>query len=105
MPDPSPIEKLPCVHEAFTITSRVARMEDREGLIGNFMLEMRIACTQCGLPFVFGGVPPGLSFTGPRVSIDGTELNIPIEPENEKRLFTSARYEMPPQSVDYKEIN
>ena len=29
------------------------------------------------------------------VSIDGLELNVPIEPQGEPALYTSARYEMP----------
>ncbi len=86
-----------CKHEAFGCNCKVARMEDRQGAVGEFMLEVTVTCAQCGEPFRFLGLPAGLSFTRPTVGITGIELNIPIEPQGEPRIFTSAAYEMPPQ--------
>lgn len=87
-----------CKHEQFSCACKVGRMEDRVGAVGEFMLEVKVACIQCGEPFRMLGLPAGLSFTRPMVSIDGLELRIPIEPQGDPRLFTSAHFEMPPQA-------
>lgn len=47
---------------------------------GRYMAEIRISCTQCGLPFQFLGLEPGLDLNGARVSVDGLEANIAICP-------------------------
>jgi len=59
----------------------VARLENDEGLISGFMAEIRIHCVECGKPFQFLGLEPGLDMRGARVSIDGLEANIAICPE------------------------
>lgn len=66
-----------CDHRNFNATCKVARMEDS----GRFLLEATVRCTDCGKPFQFLGLQPGLDFNGARVSIDGLELNIGICPE------------------------
>jgi hypothetical protein len=48
---------------------------------GRFMLEATVRCTDCGKPFQFLGLKPGLDFDGARVSLDGLELNVAITPE------------------------
>lgn len=80
-----------CAHEAFAASTTIARLEDT----GRFICELRVCCVQCREAFRFMGMKAGLSFERPAVSIDGVEANLPIEPEGEKQLFTSASYEMP----------
>jgi len=46
-----------------------------------FMAELRIFCGDCGKPFQFLGLEPGLDTQGARVSIDGLEASIAISPE------------------------
>lgn len=87
MTDPATL----CEHPEFRAEVDVNRLED----IGRFHADVRIFCAKCGEAFRFIGVPAGLSFTGPAVSVDGIELSLPIEPEGEKRLASSATFEMP----------
>jgi hypothetical protein len=77
-----------CVHDNFHADVRVARIED----VGKFVAEIRVTCVTCGEPFRFVGVPAGLSYAQPMVSIDGLELNAPIEPEIETRLHERATF-------------
>lgn len=88
-----PATKLPaaCQHLEFAAAVGVARLEDS----GRFMCELRVCCVDCREPFRFKGIPPGLSFDRPTVSIDGLEAHLPIEPEGDRRLFSSASFEMP----------
>jgi hypothetical protein len=78
-----------CTHPEFSAQVKIARVED----VGKFVAEIAIACGVCGEPFRFVGVPAGLSYERPMVSIDGLELNAPIEPEIEKRLHATATYQ------------
>lgn len=80
-----------CAHEDFAANVAVARLLDT----GKFVAEVTVHCTQCGEPFRFVGVPAGLRFDAPTVSIDGTTLNAPIEPELEKKLHDAASFQMP----------
>lgn len=66
-----------CDHTNFDASVRVARIEDK----GRFMAEVRIACKDCGQPFQFMGLQPGLNFDGATVSLDGLEANIGIHPQ------------------------
>lgn len=61
----------------FSASVGVARLEDS----GGFMTEIRVQCAECGLPFQFLGLEPGLDMQGARVSIDGLEANIAIVPQ------------------------
>ena len=69
-----------CQHEAFSAKVNVARLEDK----GLFMAEIRVVCDQCGIPFQFLGLEPGLDLQGARVSIDGLEANLAICPRGQK---------------------
>lgn len=48
------------------------------------MAELKIFCADCGKPFQFLGLDPGLDLQGARVSVDGLEANIAISPEGVK---------------------
>ena len=67
----------PCKHEDFAANVAVARLEDS----GRFMAEITVKCAQCGKPFQFLGLEPGLDLNGARVSLDGLEANIAISPQ------------------------
>jgi hypothetical protein len=81
-----------CAHENFAAEVGVHRFEDT----GKFMADVRIRCVACGEAMRFLGLPAGVNFDRPTVSIDETELHAPIEPEGEKRLQTRASFQMPP---------
>lgn len=80
-----------CPHEQFAAVVAVGRILD----VGKFVADIRVHCTDCGEPFRFVGVPAGLTFDAPRVSIDGLELHAPIEPEIEPTLHATASYVVP----------
>lgn len=68
-----------CKHMNFDASVAVARLEDS----GRFMAEIRIKCLDCGEPFQFLGLEPGLRLSGAAVSIDGLEANIAISPDSQ----------------------
>ncbi len=65
-----------CEHRNFSAKVKVARLEDTR----QFMAEITIGCADCGQPFQFLGLEPGIDTQGARVSIDGIEANIAICP-------------------------
>lgn len=66
-----------CQHKAFHSEVIVARFKDS----GRFLAEVTIRCSQCGTPFQFLGLEPGVDTGGARVSIDGLEARIAICPQ------------------------
>jgi hypothetical protein len=87
-----------CQHEDFEGRCDVKRLTD----VGQFLMEVQVACTQCGTPFRFLGLPPGLRFGAPTVSLVGTTAHLPIAPgqypraEFEQRAGSGLVFEMPP---------
>lgn len=69
-----------CKHMNFEANVAVARIEDK----GRFMAEIRVHCKDCGVPFQFMGLKPGLDFNGATVSLDGLEANIGIHPQGQQ---------------------
>ena len=69
-----------CQHEDFVAKVGVARLEDT----GGFMAEITINCSQCGLPFQFLGLKPGIDTQGATISLDGLEARIAIVPEGSR---------------------
>lgn len=69
-----------CQHEDFKASVDVARLED----VGGFMAEIKIECSQCGLPFQFLGLEPGLDMQGATVSLDALEARIAIVPNGSR---------------------
>jgi hypothetical protein len=88
---PASCKPAECTHPGHAVACAIARLEDS----GKFMAEIRIVCVECREPFRFVGVPAGLRFDGPAVSVDGLELRAPIEPEIEKSLQAGASFQMP----------
>lgn len=71
------ITRSSCEHKEFNAKVGVARLEDT----GGFMAEIRINCRDCGKPFQFLGLEPGVDTLGAKMSIDGLEAWIGIAPE------------------------
>lgn len=65
-----------CPHSGHRAEVDVIFLED----VGAWTADVRISCDACGEKFRFVGVQPGLSGAGPRRSIEGTELHVPIRP-------------------------
>jgi len=88
-----------CDHLSFSIQSKVARLTDTEdGPAKDFMLELRISCNECGLPFEFIGVRNGISFTEPRSNISKQELCLPIKPTTDPVDVTNVLVNYKPKS-------
>lgn len=70
-----------CPHTNFMTKAGIHRLSDTEGgPITGYTADIKISCTECGLPFRFRGLAAGSHFAEPRVSVDGTELRAPLEP-------------------------
>lgn len=82
-----------CKHETFGAQVNVNRMEDT----GRFIANVTIKCVECDLAFEFVGPAAGIAWDRPTVSLDGTELHVPIEPCHKPRLRSSATFNMPPE--------
>jgi hypothetical protein len=57
----------------------INRIEDT----GRFMADVTIKCLDCGEPFQFIGLQPGLNMNGATVSIDGLEARMAILPNSQ----------------------
>lgn len=68
-----------CKHERFFCNVNVNRIED----IGRFMADITVKCEDCGTPFRFIGLPAGMDYNSPCVSVDGCEGRFPIHPKGE----------------------
>lgn len=68
-----------CAHMNFSANVVVNRIEDK----GRFAADIRIRCADCGLPFQFMGLEPGLDANGARVSLDGLEARMAICPQGQ----------------------
>lgn len=79
-----------CTHEAFGCACAVTFIEDRKC----WNADIKIACTQCGEPFKFLGLPAGLSFLSPRVSITADALRAPIAPMGKPELAATASFDL-----------
>ena len=69
-----------CKHENFRTDVAIARLSDT----GKFAADIRIHCTDCGVPMQFKGLPAGYIADGAAVSIDALELRIGICPKGEQ---------------------
>lgn len=74
---------MPCQHTAFNAHVAVNRLEDS----GRFSADVTICCRECGAPFRFLGLPPGVELDGAAVSVDGTEARLAIGPPDQVANF------------------
>jgi hypothetical protein len=94
----SDANKPDCPHMNFQGDLDVFRLSDTEdGPITGFTASVRIKCVECGLAFRFPGIAAGSHFAEPRVSIDGEELRLPIEPATHAKFAAVAGYVMQPK--------
>ena len=73
-----------CAHLNFRAQVNVTRMTEDErpaSPVRGFMCDITVNCAECGLPFQFLGLEPGLDTQGARVSIDGLEAHIALSPQ------------------------
>lgn len=68
-------EENKCTHEDFAAKTEISRFEN-----GQFMMEIRIQCIDCGLPFEFQGLNKGIVLGGAAMSPDAQEARLSIIP-------------------------
>lgn len=75
-----------CEHKDFAAVVNVGRLLDdkNEAIVTGYMADIRINCTECGLPFEFLGLEMGMDLAGARVSPDGQEARIALTPRGVK---------------------
>lgn len=70
-----------CEHASFEATVEVNRLLN-DGEVVAFSADVRVSCADCDEPFVWSGLPVGLSPLRPMVSMDGRELRAPLRPSS-----------------------
>lgn len=81
-------EQLRCEHTSFQVTGCVGRLSEKAGgPVVAYTLDVTVECANCRLPFRFIGGKPGSSPHEPRVSVDGLEMRVPIEPAIVDEIF------------------
>lgn len=70
-----------CEHEDFTSQVNVSRLtKAEEGPVIGYAADVTVNCAQCGLAFVWVGLPAGSAVDHPTTSVDRAELRAPIRP-------------------------
>ena len=72
-----------CKHlnfDADVAVNRIGTGDTTDGMPRAYMADVRVSCADCGEPFRWVGVPAGLSFAHPAVSVDQAELHAPMRP-------------------------
>lgn len=77
-----------CEHREFNSACKIVRLieDDESGVpkpVSNYVAEMKVWCSECGMEFQFIGPGAGVSYNEPRVSADKKELRIPIKPSDD----------------------
>ena len=70
-----------CAHENFNCfceCNRIFKNESDPTDIVAYTLDVRVSCRDCGQEFAFFGVPNGMSFYRPTMSIDGKRICLPM---------------------------
>jgi hypothetical protein len=71
----------PCEHMNFDILAEVNRLVDTEESPPRaFYVDLKVWCQDCSEPFVWMGLPAGLSPAHPTVSVNGFEMRAPVRP-------------------------
>lgn len=69
-----------CKHEQFESDVKVARIQKEEGgEITDYMVEIKVRCSNCKEFLEFKGVSGGLNFSFPTASPDNQELRLPAK--------------------------
>jgi hypothetical protein len=74
-----------CEHNNFTCNAQVNRLTNTDnGPVTGYMADIKISCTDCGIPFGWVGLDRGVSNYKTMVSFDGLELRAPLVPAAEQ---------------------
>jgi len=78
-----------CEHKNFEADVKVARLQESETstVIVGYSADLKIKCRDCHMKFEFIGVEAGSSPFHPMVSVDSTEMRIPIKPSTGKLII------------------
>lgn len=86
-----------CEHTRFFVQANVARcLDDETQQLSHLVAEITIICEDCQEPMSFPGFPAGSSFDHATVSVDGTELRVPMA-VGRQQIAASSSYQMPPK--------
>lgn len=89
-----------CPHTHFEADVSVHRLTDEASdIVRNFIAEVSVRCTDCGVPFHFIGADAGHSFARPTVNVGATTLHAPIAP-GVAPLPDLISYEAPPRDFE-----
>lgn len=73
-----------CDHKNFEADVAVNRVTEGDaGPVIRFMADVRVKCAECGTPSRFIGLPAGMDYNSPCVSVDACEARMPIAPKGE----------------------
>jgi hypothetical protein len=77
----NPDRACPHLHfNADVAVNRVGVEDTDDGMPDGYMADIRVWCTDCGERFRWMGLPAGVSFRHPMVSVDEAELHAPLRP-------------------------
>lgn len=66
-----------CIHNvSHSVEAAMNYMEDT----GQFMIDVKVTCAQCGQPFRFLGLPLGLNMSGATMDVDGLQARLALAP-------------------------
>lgn len=66
--------------------TRVGEADPPVGMPKGYLAEVKVNCTECGLPFEFVGVDAGMLWDKPAASPDAQTLRAPMRPKGSKLL-------------------
>jgi hypothetical protein len=91
MADPHPDSGPQCAHTHSEAEVSLGRLTDGEdGPVVAYEAMITVKCQDCGIPYVWIGVPAGISPRQPTVDISGTQLHVPLRPQNTPEDFGQA---------------
>lgn len=83
---------MPCEHKNFQAQVAVGRLSDKDGgPVTHFNADITVKCTDCGMPFQFFCKDVGILNDRPTVNPDGTELRVPIRPNDGTLVIPRSR--------------
>lgn len=90
-------------HSVFASVGRIQKSDLEPETIVAYTADIKIQCRDCGQPYEFLGLPNGMSFYQPTVSIDGLELRAPLAIPGTRPPEGMAGFSVTHQVFDEKE--
>ncbi len=90
-------------HNIFASIARIQKSELEPETIIAYSADIKIECRDCGQPFEFIGLPNGMSFYRPTVSINGLELRVPLAIPGTRPPENMAGFSVTHEVFDVKE--